>query len=325
MAPHADTRTGSEVTARPTRVAVTGGGGFLGRHVVAQLAGRGYHVRALYHRRPPDAAPGVTSVPGSLADGAALDRLVAGCDAVVHLAGLVAADRPGRFDAVNHLGTARLAERAAAAGIGRFLFVSSLAARHPALSPYAASKRAGERALAGRDDLAFDVLRPPAVYGPGDAQILTFLRLLRRGIAPLPGPPAARVCVIHADDAAAAVAAWLAGPGASGAIYEIADARPDGYSWRELMGNAAAACGARPRYLRLGRPALMPLGALGEGLARLTGRPALLSRGKVRELTHPDWRTDWTAFGRLTGWAPAVGLRGGLTRTVAWYRAHGWL
>ncbi|MBK1670369.1 hypothetical protein CKO28_20300 [Rhodovibrio sodomensis] len=325
VAPSADTTAGPGTSARATRVAVTGAGGFLGRHVVAQLAKTGYSVRALYHRREPDGTAGVEPVRGSLADAAALDRLVAGCDAVIHLAGLVAADRPGRFDAVNHAGTVRLAERAAAARVGRFLFVSSLAARHPALSPYAASKRAGERALTGRMDLPVDVLRPPAVYGPGDPQILMFLRLLRLRIAPLPGPPTARVCLIHADDAASAIAAWLAGPGASGAIYEIADDRPDGYSWRELMEIAACACGVRPRYLRLGRPALIPLGALGEGVARLTGRAVPLSRGKVRELTHPDWRTDWTAFGRRTGWGPTVELRAGLTRTVDWYRAHGWL
>lgn len=307
------------------RVAVTGAGGFLGRYVVRRLSAEGYRVRGLYHRRPPERTVAVDPVQGSLTDDAALDRLVRGSDVVVHLAGLVAAARAAEFDAVNHAGTARLAARSAAAGVKRFLMVSSLAARQPELSPYAASKYAGERAIAARDDLPADVLRPPAVYGPGDPQILTFLKLLRFGIAPLPGPPGTRVCVVHADDVAAAIDAWLAAPTPSGTVYEIADGRPDGYGWQELMETAAAAYGARPWYLPLGRRTLMPLGVAGEAVGRLTGRPVTLSRGKVRELTHPDWRVDPTAFARATGWRHAVALWDGLTGTVAWYRANGWL
>lgn len=306
-------------------VAVTGAGGFVGRHLVKRLSEAGYCVRGLYHRRAGGTAEGVQAVWGGLEDSAALDRLIDGSDAVVHLAGLVAADRQARFHAVNAAGTAQLAQRAAAHGVDRFLFVSSLAARHPGLSSYAASKRGGERALARQDGLPADILRPPAVYGAGDPQILTFIRLIRRGLAPLPGPPEARVCVVHVDDLVAAITAWLAGPGPTGTTYEISDDRPDGYSWRELMATAAAACNARPVYLRLGRSALMPVAAVGEGIARLTGRPATLSRGKVRELCHPDWRCDPTPFHRATGWRPRVGASAGLRHTVAWYYARGWL
>ncbi len=311
--------------AGPLSVAVTGASGFVGRQTVKRLRAAGHAVRVLSHRTPVRAIDGVEVVAGGLDDASALDRLVAGAGAVVHLAGLVAAARPADFDTVNAGGTARLADRAEAAGVGRFLYVSSLAAREPGLSAYGASKRAGEAGLAGRPGLPCDVLRPPAVYGPGDRHALVLLRLLKRRIALLPAPEEARVALIHVDDLAGAILAWLHGPRPQGATFEITDGARDGYGWREVIDTAARALSVRPVHVRPPRAVLTAAGLIARGGARLIGRPPFLSPDKVRELRHPDWRADAGPFRHRTGWRPEIGLASGFSRTVRWYRAAGWL
>lgn len=316
---------GPRETAAGLQVAVTGASGFIGRRVLAALQARGHGLRALSHRSPPVAGP-METVSGGLSDGAALDRLVAGADAVVHLAGIVAAPRRQDFEAVNTAGTDRLAACAEAAGVPRFLYVSSLAARVPELSPYAASKAAAEACLARRPALAYDVLRPPAVYGPGDRQVLIILQLLKAGIALLAAPPSARVALIHVDDLAEAIRAWVEQSIPQRAFYEVADPRPDGYTWNELLDAAAQELAVRPRIrLRPSRALLAAVGTASELGARALGRSPFLTRGKLRELRHPDWRANPAPFCRATGWRPRIGLQDGLAGTVGWYRAHGWL
>ena len=151
----------------PATVAVTGASGFIGSRLTARLAGQGYRVRALHHRSPlpaevADSAAEV--VRGRLEDADTARELCAGVDAVVHCAALVQARRAADFRRVNAGGVERLAQAAAAAeSRPRILLVSSLAARQPELSPYAASTHAGERALSRAGGSRWTVLRPPAV------------------------------------------------------------------------------------------------------------------------------------------------------------------
>jgi nucleoside-diphosphate-sugar epimerase len=315
------------VTSQPSDppVAVTGAAGFVGRMLVARLRARGTPVRALQHRAAVTGDPGITVVRGGVDDPAALARLVSGAGAVVHLAGLVAARRRADFDRVNAEGTARLAAAAEAAGVPRLLYVSTLAARAPHLSAYAASKRAGEVALGERAGLAWDVLRPPAVYGPGDVGMFEVFRSVDRGLAVLPHGEAGCLALVHVADLADATLAWLQGPPPSGAVYEVADAGAPGYRWRELLTAIAAELGRRPLYLS---PPAAPL-RLGAGLAqawsRARGEAPFLTPDKIREWFHPDWSADPAPFAERTGWAPRVELTEGLRETVAWYCARGWL
>ncbi len=162
-------------------VALTGATGFIGRRLAPLLAADGWRVRLLLRRDPVHAewrglAPQI--VAGGLDDPAALRQLVEGVDAVVHVAGLIKAARRRQFYAVNHAGSAALADAVlAAAPAARFLHVSTIAAREPALSDYAGSKRAGEDAVLERLGARVTVLRPPAVYGPGDRESLAFFQM----------------------------------------------------------------------------------------------------------------------------------------------------
>jgi nucleoside-diphosphate-sugar epimerase len=304
-------------------VAVTGATGFVGRRLVDVLAARGWRVRVLARRDPGTGfwacAPEV--IGGDLADGAALGRLVAGADLVIHCAGLIKARRKEAFFAVNADGACAVAQAAAGR---RLIHVSSLAAREPQLSDYAASKRAGEdlaRRLAG-DRLT--VVRPPAIYGPGDRETFGFFQLAGVSpVLPLPGPAAARLALAHVDDVAAAIAdlseEWRgAGP------FAVPGAERRGYSWREIFETAASAIGRRPSFVTVPAWAISAAATLSEVAGAVRGEPSMFTPGKAREVLHPDWSV--APDEEAPGAAPArFSLKEGFTDTVAWYRARGWL
>lgn len=305
--------------------AVTGATGFLGRRLVPDLARRGWRVRVLSRRAPEaglwgDAAPDI--VRGDLEDRDALSRLAAGADLVIHAAGLVKARDRAAFKAVNEAGSAAVASAARAAG-SRLLLVSSLAAREPALSDYAASKAAGEAAAQAVVGDALSVLRPPAIYGPGDQETLALFRLAARSsLLPLPGDARARLALAHVDDVCA-VAALLADQPTPG-TWAVGGARPEGYAWRDIFETAGKVLGRRADLMPIAPWLLRAAGAASEATGRITGRPAIFSRGKARELLHPDWSVSPSE--QAPG-APLArfDLEAGFADAVAWYRAAGWL
>lgn len=300
--------------------AITGATGFLGRHLVKALSDAGWTVRVLARRdvltpQWRDLEPQV--VIGDLADAAALDRLCAGADMVIHAAGLIKARRRAAYHAVNRDGAQRVALAAKAAGAPMIL-ISSLAAREPQLSDYAASKRAGEEAARAVLGEALSVVRPPAIYGPGDRETLQIFAAAQT--APwLPVlDPAARLCLIHVQDAAAQIAALAADPRPG--VFALSDARREGYAWTELMTAAALALGRKPNFIAV-PPWTIRVAA--HICALLTGGRAIFGPGKARELLHPDWSVAGAAI--LERPAAVFDLREGFAQSVVWYRAHGWI
>ena len=160
------------------KVALTGATGFLGGYVLRRALEAGHSVRALT-RKPQLAQDGIEWIAGSLDDTISLATLCDGADAVIHVAGVVNGDA-ATFDTGNRLGTVQML--AAATGM-RFVHVSSLAAREPQLSNYGASKRAAEDAVVA-SALDWRIVRPPAIYGPGDTDNLELFRFAKRGIMP---------------------------------------------------------------------------------------------------------------------------------------------
>ncbi|HYC04536.1 MAG TPA: SDR family NAD(P)-dependent oxidoreductase [Azospirillaceae bacterium] len=310
--------------------AVTGATGFLGRYVVAALAEAGWRTRLLVRQDPVhELWRGVEPeiVPGDLSDEGALERLVAGADAIIHLAGLIkAVDRAGFFR-VNEGGSAALARATVTAAPGaRMVIVSSLAAREPQLSDYAASKRAGEAAaIRELGDRPWVVVRPAGVYGPGDRESLALFKAAAGKLAPVLGGREARLGWIHAEDAARAIAALAARGAPCGEIYELSDARTDGYSWDEMLDAAAAAVGNRPVRLRPPAALLRVIGAASGWIARARRRPAMLTAGKVREALHPDWSCAAARQPPPEFWKPRISLAEGFAATALWYRERGWL
>jgi 2-alkyl-3-oxoalkanoate reductase len=312
-------------------VAVTGATGFVGPHLVAALARRGFRLRLLVRRWSPlPSLAGIEAelVLGDLSDMTACSRLVEGVDAVVHAAGLIKARRPEAFFRVNRDATARLS--ALAAGLApraTFLLLSSLAAREPGLSPYAASKRAAEEAVAGRSG-AWLTVRAPAVYGPGDRETLAYFRAVARGLAPQPRVAGARLSLIHVADLAEVLALTLS-PAVerrpAGSIYEIDDGRVGGYTYNDMALAAARALGRTARALAVPRFVMAGLGRL-NALGHALGGPAqILTPAKVREIFHPDWVVHDRRLAAALGFAPRYDLAAGFADTILWYRARGWL
>lgn len=314
----------------PPLAAVTGGTGFLGSHVVAALSRGGWRLRLLARKAPPASWPAdAETVLGDMADADALARLVDGADAVVHLAALTKANGRAAFEAVNRDGTARLATAVVAhAPRARCILVSSIAAREPGLSGYAASKRAGEAAATAVLDAApqtagrWVVLRPSIIYGPGDREGLALRRAASQPLVVVPRAPEPRLTMVHAADVAGTIAA-LCRAGPLRAVFEVTDARLDGYGWRELLLRMGDAVGRRPRFLPLPDAVLLAAGGVADLWASATARPNVFGRGKVREFLHRDWSSSPARQMPKGIWSPAITLEAGLQDTAAWWATLG--
>lgn len=264
-------------------------------------------------------------VRGDLGDAAALSTLVRGASAVVHVAGLVKARRQQDFLTVNRDGTARLAAIVAReAPTARFVLVSSQVARMPAISPYAASKRAGETAaIAALGPVPWVVLRPCVIYGPWDYEGMLFLRMARRRLAPVPASPEPRIAMIHARDAAEAIVAFAQGRdggGPSERVFELCDERPEGYSWSGILREAGISFGRTPRFVPVPDLLIRASGLAHDGWAAVSGRPVVFGRNKAREMLQRDWRSDPALQPPAGLWKPRVDLASGLRETIAWWR-----
>ncbi len=267
-------------------------------------------VRALV-RRPAPLAAGIQPWLADLGDVGALARCLAGADAVVHLAGTVRGRRAGDFALANVTGVANLCK---AAVIQRrppaLLLLSSLAAARPALSHYAASKRAGERALLEHPPLDWTVLRPPAVYGPGDVEMRRLFRLMRRGLALAPGNRRQRLSFLHVDDLVEAILCWLRDPGrCRQEQFSIDDGAADGYDWAAML---AAARPGRGVVAEFPSAALRLAAYVNLGLSSVFRYAPMLTPGKVRELTQDRQVANDGRFAARTGWRPRYNLAQGL-------------
>jgi nucleoside-diphosphate-sugar epimerase len=299
------------------RVAVTGATGFIGRVLCTRLRADGYPVSALV-RNPALAADlaahGVTLVPGDLDDGDALRALLDDCDIVIHLAGAVRGNSQQSFDHTNVRGTQNLLDALTTRKeIPGLLLISSLAAREPGLSWYARSKYQAEQCLhEGPPDLDWAIIRPPAVYGPGDKEMLPVFLWMSRGIAPVPGDPAARVSLIHVEDLASAIVACLELPCLQHRTFTLDDGTPGGYDWDEMAAIAGGVWQRKVRLVRLPGPLLDVLACANLALSRALTYAPMLTPAKLRELRHPNWVVDNEAITAATGWQPQVRLSKGL-------------
>jgi nucleoside-diphosphate-sugar epimerase len=303
--------------AAPGTLALTGASGFVGAAVAQHLSAQGWHLRLLVRPGSQARLPAHTpaeAVVGTLNDPAALKHLLNGAVALVHCAGAVRGASYRDFARTNVDGTQALLD--AAGPELRVVHISSLAARHPTLSHYAASKRAGERCVTATVPTSRRVvLRPPAIYGPGDRELRPLLDAMRGGFAILPGHRDARFSLLHVDDLARAVAQLLRGETGWGQIHEPDDGRPGGYCWSDVTAAVARWRGRPVRALRLAGFLVSALGAGNELRARLTSRPPMLTRGKARELRWLDWVAAGNASLAPIPWRPVVDLDTGLRET----------
>jgi len=299
-----------------TTLAITGGTGFVGTALIQAAVAAGHAVRALT-RRSQVPREGVEWITGTLEDAAALDRLVSGADVVVHVAGVVNAPDRTAFVAGNVEGTRAMLAAAAKSRVASFVHVSSLAAREPGLSDYGWSKAEAER-LVEASSLAWTIVRPPGIYGPGDLEQLDLFRAARWGVVPL--PPRGRLSVIAVEDLARLLLA-IAIEGSPRSIYE-ADDGTGGWTHAAFARAIGAAVGRRVLPLHL-PPAFLTIAARADRLLR-RGK-AKLTADRVAYFCHPDWTIDPLKRPPPDLWQPRIDTPDGLTETARWYRTRGLL
>ena len=304
-------------------IALTGGTGFVGQAVLDEAGRRGLKIRALARREQAE-RDGIEWLRGDLADRAALAALVAGANAVLHIAGVVNTPDPMGFHLGNVQGTEALVETAEAAGVRRLVFVSSLAAREPGLSAYGKSKRHAEEVVQ-TSGLDWTIVRPPAIYGPRDRDILELFKAARWGLVPM--PPPGRTSIVHVDDLARLLLTLTASSSVAVGqtrerIFEPDDGRENGWSHTELAKAIGKAVGRRvwapatPKVLMRGAAWLD---------RKLRGPGARLTPDRVGYMVHPDWVSRPDKAPPADMWRAEIATPDGLAATAAWYRAQGWL
>jgi nucleoside-diphosphate-sugar epimerase len=195
------------------------------------------------------------------------------------------------------------------------LLLSSLTASRPHLSDYANSKFEGEQLLHGKPELPWTIIRPSAVYGPGDKEMLPLLKMIRRGLLVQTGPREQRLSLLHVDDLVDAIISWL--PASQQCLhrtYSIDDGTAGGYSW-DAIGDAVS--DSNYRILKLPRLLLNLTARANLTLSSLFSYMPMLTPGKVDELTEPEWLCDNSDFTLASGWKPGLDLRKGAQQLFA--------
>ena len=314
-------------------IAITGGTGFVGHHLVKRLVAEGHRLRLLVRSksvaRELSGEPGIETVLGDLDDLHALRVLTGGASTIIHLASKLTAKDREEFDAVNVDGTRNVAAAARAAKVGQFIFISSLAAREAHLSGYAASKNQAERELIELTkydgSMPWVIMRPPAVYGPGDKATLPLLQALTHKYALLPGRAEARFSLIYVEDLVDAITALIGDEETRGQTIELDDGTEGGYDWPSLAKIAGEVGGQQVRPVFVPRTVLSAAAGALEFGAKMVDKTPPLARGKVQELYHPNWVCRNKKLQTAGTWAPKTRFSEGFKKTVDWYRSEGWL
>ena len=295
-------------------VLLTGATGFIGQRLQKALLDDDYSVTAVV--RPSSLhktrlLPGTTALPADLDEQDKLAPALTEADAVIYCAGTVRGREPDDFKAANVSGISTwVSLMNKTAPDTPFLLVSSLAASRPQVSDYARSKFEGEQELTLKAQFPWCVIRPPAVYGPGDTEMLPILKLARKGLVTPTGPKEQRVSLIYVDDIAGAILTWLQKEEqCRGQIFSLDDGQPNGYSWQDI---AKIASGGRHFSVRVPRWLLFSVARINAFSSRVFGYSPMLTPGKATELTQPDWLCNNASFTEATDWTPDVDLKLGI-------------
>ena len=322
---------------------VTGAAGFIGSHLVEALVREGAQVRCLVrpttNRRWLQGLP-VEWVYGDCRNPHSLVPVVQGVDQVFHLAGATRANTDAEFFEINATGTENLVRVCAEHNprLTKFVLLSSQAAAGPGrpgmaktetepcepISPYGRSKRRGEElALAFRNRVNLVILRPCAVYGPRDPDVLIIFQLAARRIKFHIAGLDQRISLCYADDVVDAVIRAGRSECPSGEIFFVADGRE--YSLRQIGDIFSNALGKKALRFPVPTRVIMALAWCAEAASRLTGKTCPLTKNKAKELVQANWVCDITKARATLGYNPRYDLKSGSRFTVEWYRKEKWL
>jgi dihydroflavonol-4-reductase len=328
------------------KIAVTGGTGFVGSHVVELLLQRGDEVNCLVlpsegrlWLEPYSGEKRLRFFEGSVTDRSSLGPFLEGCDAIVNIAGLTRAKTEEEFVAVNSGGAVNLVEAALALPKGprHIVSMSSLAAAGPCpdgrcldedeplrpLTPYGRSKAALEaslRAYEGRMRCTF--IRAPGVYGPRDRDFLQYYKLVMRGLRLIAGPRNV-LSLVYVKTLASAIVSCIQNPAAYGEAFFIAD---DGeYDWDDFSAMIETALGKKTIRVAVPGWAVAIVAFVSDLAKPFMKRPPLLNKYKLLEMRQSRWVVSTAKARRLLGFKPLASTAEAIAETGNWYRAEGWI
>jgi nucleoside-diphosphate-sugar epimerase len=327
-----------------TLVLVTGANGFLGSHISEALLDKGYQVRALV-RKTSDLTNlkgfPLELVYGDLNNIESLPDAVKGVDIVINNAGLTKTNDSMDFFKVNARGTENILKAISFhnPNLQRFILISSTAACGPApsatpmkedcrpapLTTYGRSKLEAEKAvLYYKDRLSAIsiILRPCAVYGPRDKEMLSLFKTVKMGIKPAFGCGENYINYTYAKDLAQAVVLAVKANVSSGSIYFVAEKRA--YSYSETGTLISNIFGSRAYDLFIPLPLLSFAGIISEKAALIRKKPSVINREKTLEMRQKYWLFDISKIEQEMGFVSTDFVKGA-TETITWYREKGWL
>jgi dihydroflavonol-4-reductase len=323
-------------------VLLTGGNGFIGSHIAELLIQTGYPVRCLL--RPQSKPSWISSLPVEITrlnygNTEALDQAVYGCTSIIHFGGATKASNEAAYLDANVETTRALLEALKRnKSKAQFILCSSQAALGPSptikplretaephpISVYGKSKLLAENLCQQYQDLfPISVIRPPAVYGPRDRDILIFFKFIQRGISPTIGKGERYLSLVNALDIAMFVTSLLEKRPAGVNIYQITDGVP--HTWSEISEAIATALGKKPLRITIPVGIAASIGKTMSLWSSVSGRLATLNREKLAEILQSYWLMDSHKAETDVGFQPKWDLKSGVEMTAQWYKDQGWL
>ena len=324
-------------------ILVTGYTGFIGHHLVRRLCGLGHNVKCLV-RNPEaisrDDCSRAAIVQGDLNSPRTLVGLVEDVEAVYHLAGATKAITAKEYYLGNYLGTKNLIEVCSthSHGISQFLYLSSLAAVGPSaereplredapyhpVSDYGRSKMMGEREVVKASNiLPVTIIRPSAVYGPGDTGFLDLMRLATHGVIPEIGFQSKLLNLIYCQDLIEGIMLAANNPRSIGETYFLGS--ETSCTVRQIGDAMAHAIGIKTKRVPIPHSLVYSLGAINGAMGALTHKAMIFNFQKALEVVQPAWTCSVEKAKNQLGFCPKTTLDVGMLNTYEWYRKVGWL
>ncbi len=261
-------------------------------------------------------------------------------DVVFHIAGLTLTSNLADYYTVNQLGTASLFQTLVSQNLHpkKILCLSSLAASGPSLdcqpvkelsparpiTPYGQSKLKGEKeALKYKDDFPLVILRATALFGPRDRDFLAYFKFIKRGILPSIRSRKRHLSLCYIKDLVRALDLAAHKDLKSGEIINVADPQP--YSWDEFGETSGEVLGKVLKRVSLPLSVISVGGFIGSFFGRLTGKPMLLNRYRVKDIKERCWVADIQKAAQMLSFTPHFSLKRAVQETIDWYLEKKWL
>ena len=325
------------------RVLLTGATGFIGSYLAQYLIDRGYQVRCLVRTSSNlkwIADLNVECFYGSLQNLESLKNALADVDYIFHLAGVTKGLTEADFTYHNVTGTKKLLQAVLESDrkLKRFLFVSSQAAIGPStgmealteeaiphpVTPYGRSKLQAEQLVHSLNGhIPYTIVRPPAVYGPRDADVLQFFKTVKMGILPKLNGHDQCASIIHVKDLVRGIHLAATRKKAIGQTYFIANPQPA--SWDHIARVTSACFGHRAVAIAVPGFLLDGISLVADGWSKLTAKPAILGRHRVNEMKQDFWICSAEKIKKELRFESKIKLDDGICETLDWYKKHKWI